>query len=84
MTDPRDRDRKAMDARRVLSEPIFDEIFDGLERDAMEEALTVPTWRPWGNKKRDALLQRVHVIRDLRTSLKTLIAIGDQAAKRAS
>lgn len=70
------------EARRLLEEPLLIAAFDKLESDAMEEALRVPSWHRWGQKRRDALLQRVHVIRDLRSSLKATVAAGDQVAKR--
>lgn len=73
---------RASEARRLLDEPLLVEALTTLESDAFETALRCPSWHIWGRRKRDAQLLRVDVIRDLRSRLETLIAVGEQAARR--
>lgn len=73
---------RASEANRLLKEPLLAEAFAELERAALEEALRVPWWRPWGQAKRNALLMRVQVVRDLRQRLRNQIVIGGGSSSR--
>lgn len=71
---------RAAEARRLLDEPLLNEALDALERAAIEELLAVKGyWR--ADKRRRMLADRVNVVRELRARLKSVIAMGDQAAK---
>ena len=65
-----------------MDEPLLVEALAKMESAAIETAISCPPWHVWGRKKRDAALQRVEVIRELRSDLQTLIAVGKQDARR--
>lgn len=71
---------RAAEARRLLDEPLLNEAFDAIERAAIEDMLAVKGyWR--ADRRRRMLADRVNAVRELRARLKSVIAMGDQAAK---
>jgi len=57
------------EAERLLNHPLFNEIFDGLENDAMEVAVQA---KPSDDETRRTSMNEIRAIRSLRQKLKTL------------
>lgn len=74
--------RRALDAERVLDDPLLNECFKKLEQAAIDELLGVRGWMPWADAKRRVLSDRVHAIRAVRNDLATMIADAKAAAQR--
>lgn len=55
-------------------------IFDGLERDALEELLRLPMWA--SRKRKDALVMRMTVLRDVRQRIRFLKATSGTSGQR--
>jgi hypothetical protein len=77
MTDE-ERAQRGEEARRILNEPLLVEAFEAIERSAVDELVSVP---PENDALRRCLVERIRVVRALRTDLETTIALGDQVKK---
>lgn len=77
-----DADTRAREVRYLAANPLLVEVFDKIERDAYEELLSMPGWqRILRPAKQRALIERVKVIRDVRSRLAFL---GTTQANRRS
>lgn len=72
---------RASEAKRLLDEPLLKEALDGIEWTCIDEMLALPT-TPDANAQRLALVDRVNTIRELRSRLRSIIAAGQQSARR--
>lgn len=73
-----DKERRAVEARRLLEEPLLKEALDEIERATVEDMLRLPIW---SDRKRRILTDRIRVIRGIRDHLKSVILTGDQKAQ---
>lgn len=64
------------EAQRLLNEPLLVEAFARLEQETFEEILGTRVWWRFGQAKRNALVERVRVIRETRNSLRRIIEAG--------
>lgn len=64
------------EAQRLLNEPLLVEAFARLEQETFEEILGTRVWWRFGQAKRNALVERVRVIREVRNSLRRIIEAG--------
>ena len=71
---------RASEARRLLDEPLLIEAFDNLEEAVLAELLSVRGAEPEDDRKRRMLLDRLHVLQDVRSHLQLTIAEGKSAA----
>ena len=75
----RDVKIKGADAERLLNDPIFIEVFDALEVDFMERALTAPARDTEGRMR---LLDSVNLLRGLKAKLKSFVNDAKMAEER--
>jgi hypothetical protein len=75
-----DREHRANEANRLLSE--INPYLDALEREAFEDATRVKWWHPFGQRTVRRCLERVSVIRDLRSRIRAIIASGKVRANQ--
>ena len=68
--------RRALEADRLMREPLLVEALDLQEQAAIEELLRTNGWMPWADRKRCTLIDRVNAIRALRRNLRTTISLG--------
>lgn len=80
MTDAEKRYR-ASEADRLLKEPLLVEALDEIEKAAVELLLKTDGAEPEDDRLRRMLIDRVNVIRDLRTKLDSMISQGKAAAR---
>lgn len=68
-----DAEARAREIRFLADNPVLKELFADIERDAYEEMLRIPSWmmilRP---AKARALVERIKVIRDVRSRMTSL------------
>lgn len=69
----RDAERRALEARRLLDDPLLNEAFAAIEQEAINEIIRVPFW---ADRKRRMLTDRVRVIRGIREHLRSVILTG--------
>jgi hypothetical protein len=67
-------EQRAQEARRLLAE--IEPYLSALEHEAFEAATRTSWWNPMGLRRVKRLLERVSVIRDLRTRIEVAIATG--------
>lgn len=75
-----DKDRRAIEARRLLDEPLLNEALDRIERDAVNEMLRLPFW---SDRKRRMLADRVRVVRGMRSHLQSIVLTGTEQRSRS-
>jgi hypothetical protein len=74
------KDYAASEAKRLLEE--LAPYFTKLERDAFEEMVqTTRNWDEESDRKRRCLADRITVIRDVQSQLKSIILVGAQAGR---
>jgi len=77
-----DADTRAREVRYLAANPLLIDVFEKIERDAYEELLSMPGWqRILRPAKQRALIERIKVIRDVRSRLAFL---GTTQANRRS
>jgi hypothetical protein len=69
-----DAEFRAGEAKRLLEE--ITPFLDALEREAFEDATRVRWWHPMGLRTVKRLLERVSVIRDLKSAIEVTILVG--------
>lgn len=76
---------RATKARQLLEDEILIAAFKAIEDKAYREAVEVPSWHGrMGDRRRRMALEKVKIIRELRSELQTVIMTGKQAAKPQS
>jgi len=74
-----------MKARQLLEDEVLIEAFEAIESRALRDALAVPAWHGRvGDRKRRRLLEKVNMIKELRSELQSAILAGKQAARPQS
>lgn len=76
----RETERRAQEAQRILDEPLFQEAFDLIEAQAIEEMLSIKGWR-WGDKRRRLAAERINVIRGIKSHLMGIVVRGKQVSR---
>jgi len=65
-----DADTRAREIRYLAANPLLVDVFEKIEHDAYEELLSMPGWqRILRPAKQRALIERIKVIRDVRSRL---------------
>jgi len=65
-----DAETRAREIRFLAENPLLKDVFADIERDAYEELLRIPGWQMWLRPaKARALIERIKVVRDVRTRL---------------
>lgn len=76
---------RAMKARQLLEDEVLIEALASIETKAMRAALAVPAWHgKLGDRKRRVLLEKVNLVKELRSELQSVITAGKQAARPQS
>jgi hypothetical protein len=73
------KEYSASEAKRLLDE--LAPYFTKLERDTVEEMVLVRSWDEESDRKRRCLADRITVIRDVQSQLKSIILVGAQAGR---
>jgi len=79
-----DKTRRALDAERLLNEPLLNEVLDDIERSAIEQMLAVGAIAisEDDDRKRRQLADRANAVRGLRNALHSIIKDGIRAAEQ--
>ena len=72
-------DHRALEAQRLLDEPLLNEALEKLEQSAIDEILRLPFW---SDRKRRMLTDRVRVIRGIRDHLRSVILTGSELNRK--
>ncbi len=76
---------RATKARQLLEDEVLLAASKAIEDKAVREAVDVPSWHGrMGDRRRRMALEKVKIIRELRSELQTVIMTGKQAAKPQS
>lgn len=76
---------RAMKARQILEDEVMIEALAAIESKAIRAALNVPPWHGrLGDRKRRRLLEKVNMVKELRSELQAVITAGKQAARPQS
>jgi hypothetical protein len=73
------KEYSASEAKRLLEE--LAPYFAKLERDTVEEMVLVRSWDEESDRQRRCLADRITVIRDVQSQLKSIILVGAQAGR---
>jgi hypothetical protein len=74
-----DKDRRASEAERLLSEPLLNEALSKIEADSVNEMLSCHFWQ---DKKRRMLADRINTVRAFKKHLQSVILTGREANRR--
>ena len=76
---------RADKARQLLDDVVLKEAFEAIEAKALRDAMSVPFWHgPVGDRKRRRALERMNLIKELRSQLESVILDGKRAARPQS
>jgi len=75
----REIERRLSEARRLLDEPLLNEALDRIESSSIEEMLKLPMA---ADRERRLLVDRIRVIRGIRSHLSHVIVNGEEALRR--
>lgn len=81
---PEEKEYRKLRAEALLSDALLIEAFDAIEKDGIEQILASTALNAEGERERQYLILRVSVIRDLRSRLKTVIALGKAPVHRVA
>jgi hypothetical protein len=76
-------ERRASEARRLTDEPLLKEALALSERRDLEELLNLKDWRIWRlHRRRQVIIDRINVRREMLRHLQTVITLGKQEEQR--
>ncbi len=76
---------RAMKARQLLEDEELIAAFEAIESKAIRDAIAVPAWQwRYGDIRRRRALEKVKIIKELRSELNAVILAGKQSAKPQS
>ena len=76
-----EKQHRAVEAHRILNEPLLQEAMNVLGTVAFEELIATTGTTPEDERKRLALIQNIHVLRGIKQHLELVIAQGKASAK---
>lgn len=78
--DSREKTRRAVEARRLMDEPLLVEALSALEKDAVERIVEARGWR-FGDRQRRVAAEQIRIIRGIRNHLELVIIQGRERPK---